>query len=112
MCIVADFDLRVCACVRVRVRACVRDWRVQYYDVNNVAIDMYMQRHSDRDTLGDVRPIQLHYSSYCRNFFVFENDTWDIQADDIEQTDGAPCLRLRWWRSLRWLAGRFVLTWA
>jgi len=58
-----------------------------YYDVNNVAIDMYMQRHSDRDTLGDVRPIQLHYSSYCRNFFVFENDTWDIQADDIEQTD-------------------------
>lgn len=58
-----------------------------YYDVNNVAIDMYMQRHSDRDTLGDVRPIQLHYSSYCRNFFVFDNDTWDIQADDIQQTD-------------------------
>jgi SPX domain protein involved in polyphosphate accumulation len=100
----------VCVCV------CGCGRRVQYYDVNNVAIDMYMQRHSDRDTLGDVRPIQLHYSSYCRNFFVFENDTWDIQADDIQQTDGASRLRLRWWRSLRWLAGwpagRFVLTWA
>jgi hypothetical protein len=61
---------------------------VQYYEINSLSIDMFMQRHSNGDTLGDVRPIQLHFSSYCRNFYVFGNDTWDIQADDIEQTDG------------------------
>lgn len=53
---------------------------------------MYMQRHMNREGLGEIRPIQLVYSVYTHNFFKFYNDTWDIQADDLSQADSTFCL--------------------
>jgi len=58
-----------------------------YYNINQLAVDMFMQRHLDMNSLGDVNPILMITTLYKDNFFLFENDTWDIQANNLDQID-------------------------
>ncbi len=49
---------------------------------------MFMQRHTDGDNEGEVRPIRMAYSAYVHPFFRITNTSWDIDADNTDEYDG------------------------
>ncbi len=49
---------------------------------------MFMQRHTDEDNEGEVRPIRMAYSAYVHPFFRITNTSWDIDADNTDEYDG------------------------
>jgi len=75
---------------------------------------MFMQRHLDMNSLGDVNPILMITTLYKDNFFLFENDTWDIQANNLDQIDGAllfTSIQTAALRLSKYLSLKFALFW-